>query len=220
MTTPKELQLADGNPPIGVALTGASGVIYGIRLLQELVSRECRVHWTVSRPALRVIQEETQCQVKGPGGAASWFDGLPGHLATYHPPEDIGAEPASGSYPLRGVVIVPCSGGTLGRLAAGTSDSLVGRMAEVCLKERRPLIVVPRDTPFSRIHLTNMLTLNDAGAIILPANPGFYHQPESVDDVVNFVVARILDHLGFDGRPLIKGGWGALCRPKQSAKPA
>ncbi len=197
--------------PVAVSLSGASGVVYGIRLLQELVSRECRVHWTISKPALRIMHEETDCQVNPRTGESSWFAGLPGHLAEYHPVEDIGALPASGSYRLRGAVIVPCSGGTLGRLASGTSENLTGRMAEVCLKERFPLIIVPRETPYSRIHLTNMLTLTDAGATIMPANPGFYHQPETVNDLVDFVVSRILDHLGFDGRPLIKGGWEALC---------
>lgn len=200
------------NSPVAVAMTGASGIAYGIRLLQELVSRECPVHWTMSKPGLRVLHEETSCRFSPSSGEASWFEGLPGHLATYHPPEDIGALPASGSYRIRGAAIVPCSGGTLGRIAAGTSHSLVGRMAEVCLKERRPLIVVPRETPYSRIHLTNMLALNDAGAILLPANPGFYHHPQDVGEVIDFIVSRILDHLGFDGRPLIKGGWGQLCR--------
>ncbi len=194
--------------PVCVALTGASGVAYGIRLLQELVVRECPVHWTMSPTAARIVHEETDWRVDAKTGRASWFDGESEHLVTYHGPKDVGAPVASGSYPLRGAVVVPCSGGTLGRLAGGTSETLVGRMAEVCLKERWPLIIVPRETPYSRIHLTNMLALTDAGATILPACPGFYMRPDTIEEIVDFVVARILAHLGYDGRSLIKGGWG------------
>jgi 4-hydroxy-3-polyprenylbenzoate decarboxylase len=111
---------------------------------------------------------------------------------------DRGATPASGSAPSRGMVICPCSMGTLASIAQGTSRSLIERAADVCLKERRPLILVPRETPYSVIHLENMLRLSRAGAVVLPASPGFYHRPRTIDELVDFVVGRILDHIGVD----------------------
>src|SRR5688572_28877146 len=115
-------------------------------------------------------------------------------------PDDRGATPASGSAPSAGIVVCPCSMGTLASIAAGTSRNLVERAADVALKERRPLILVPRETPLSLIHLENMTRLTRAGATIMPAAPGFYHRPRSIDDMVDFVVARILDHLGVEHR--------------------
>jgi 4-hydroxy-3-polyprenylbenzoate decarboxylase len=113
-----------------------------------------------------------------------------------HDDNDRGAKPASGSARWAGMVICPCSMGTIAAIAVGTSRSLVERAADVALKERRKLIVVPRETPYSAIHLENMLTLTRAGAIVMPASPGFYHRPARIEELVDFVVARVLDHLG------------------------
>jgi len=198
------------NRPVAVAISGASGVIYGIRLLRELVRRGRVVHWTISEPAARIVAMETPYHADPVLGYADWWEGVSPEMAYFHPANDVGAPPASGSYPLAGMVVAPCSGGTLGRLAAGTSEDLVGRMAEVCLKERRPLILVHRETPLSLIHIRNMLTLTEAGATILPASPAFYHAPESIEDLVDYVVAVVLRQLGIDSSELIGGGWGAI----------
>jgi 4-hydroxy-3-polyprenylbenzoate decarboxylase len=124
-------------------------------------------------------------------------EGAVGELELFAP-DDVGASIASGSYPSKAMVIVPCSMGTLGRIAAGASSNLVERAADVMLKERRQLILAPRETPLSRIHLRNMLAVTEAGAEVLPAMPGFYHHPKSVDDLVDFIVGRILDRLGLE----------------------
>lgn len=201
---------SDPPPPVGVAISGASGVIYGIRLLRELVRLGRQVHWTITGPAVQIVGSETPYRVNPRTGETDWWEDGAEDLAFFHPPDDVGAPAASGSYALGGMVVIPCSGGTLGRLAAGTSDDLAGRMAEVCLKERRPLVVVPRETPISSIHIRNMDVLSQAGATILPASPGFYHHPESIEDLVTFVVACVLRHLGIDSSNLLKGGWGAI----------
>jgi 4-hydroxy-3-polyprenylbenzoate decarboxylase len=200
----------EDNRPVAVAISGASGVIYGIRLLRELARRGRVVHWTISEPAARIVTMETPYHVDPALGYADWWEGVSPETAYFHPASDVGAPPASGSYPLAGMVVAPCSGGTLGRLAGGTSEDLVGRMAEVCLKERRPLILVHRETPLSLIHIRNMLTLAEAGATILPASPAFYHTPQSIEDLVDYVVAVVLRQLGIDSSELIGGGWGAI----------
>ena len=200
----------ENDQPLAVAISGASGVIYGIRLLRELVRLGRRVHWTITGPAVQIVGSETSYHVDPQTGETDWWDDSPDNIAFFHPAEDVGAPPASGSYPLAGMAVIPCSGGTLGRLAAGTSDDLAGRMAEVCLKEKRPLIVVPRETPISLIHIRNMEILCQAGATILPASPGFYHSPESVEDLVDFVVSCVLRHLGINSSHLLRGGWGAI----------
>lgn len=195
---------------VAVAISGASGVIYGIQLLRELLRRRRVVHWTITEPAARIVALETPYRVDPRTGCADWWE-EPGEApAIFHPVADVGAPPASGSCPLAGMVVIPCSGGTLGRLAAGTSEDLVGRMAEVCLKERRQLIVVPRETPLSGIHIRNMLALTESGATVLPASPGFYHRPQSVDDMVDFVVGCVLRQLGIDSSDLVRGGWGEI----------
>jgi len=201
--------------PLGVAVSGASGVIYGVQLLRELLRRRRVVHWTITEPAARIVALETPYRVDPHTGCADWWDEPSDGLAFFHPITDVGAPPASGSCRLAGMVVIPCSGGRLGRLAAGTSEDLVGRMAEVCLKEHRPLIVVPRETPLSRIHIRNMLTLTDAGATVLPASPGFYHHPQSVADMVDFVVGCVLRQLGIDSSDLVRGGWGEISAARE-----
>ncbi|HTI63668.1 MAG TPA: flavin prenyltransferase UbiX [Gemmatimonadaceae bacterium] len=182
--------------PIVVAITGASGAPYAVRLLESLVHARRPVQLIVSSHGLRLLDTEL--------GIAS-VDALAKHVgkgwdrfvATFDD-ADRGAAPASGSALNAGMVICPCSMGTLSAIAHGSSRSLVERAADVMLKERRPLLLVPRETPLSAIHLENMLRVTRAGAVVMPAAPGFYHRPRSIDDLVNFVVARVLDHLGVE----------------------
>jgi flavin prenyltransferase len=181
--------------PIVVAVTGASGAPYAVRLLAALVGAERPVHLVLSSHGLRLLQAECGIDsidgLRRRVGAAAWDRWI-----TTFDDADRGAAPASGSALSAGMVICPCSMGTLSAIAVGASRSLVERAADVALKERRPLILVPRETPLSAIHLENMLRVTRAGAIVMPAAPGFYHQPQTIDDLVNFVVARVLDHLG------------------------
>ena len=181
--------------PIVMAVTGASGAPYGIRLLQQLVSANRSVSLIVSAHGLRLLGTETDVHDLAGLRAAVGAPAFDSCVTTYDD-ADRGAAPASGSAPSAGMVICPCSMGTLASIAAGTSRSLVERAADVTLKERRPLILVPRETPLSAIHLENMLRVTRAGAVVLPASPGFYHRPRTIDGLVDFVVARVLDHLG------------------------
>jgi 4-hydroxy-3-polyprenylbenzoate decarboxylase len=182
--------------PVTFGITGASGAPYAVRLLRALNDSGTPVRLIVSGYGLRLLAEETEIDgidalraATGDWSRVDLYDSL-----------DRGATPASGSAPSAGMVVCPCSMGTLASIAAGTSRNLVERAADVALKERRPLILVPRETPLSLIHLENMTRLTRAGATIMPAAPGFYHRPQSIDDMVDFVVARILDHLGVDHR--------------------
>jgi len=184
-------------PPVVMAFTGASGAPYGVRLLEQLVAKGRDVSLIVSSHGLRLLNTETDigdvAGLRVAVGASAWD----AHVTVFDD-TDRGAGPASGSATTGGMVICPCSMGTLASIAAGTSRSLVERAADVTLKERRPLVLVPRETPLSAIHLENMLRLTRAGAVILPASPGFYHRPKSIAELVDFVVARILDHLGVE----------------------
>ncbi|MCP1662887.1 MAG: UbiX family flavin prenyltransferase [Methanocalculus sp. MSAO_Arc1] len=166
-----------------IGVTGASGMIYAARLLAVL-EKECRVHLIIS---------ETAEMIAGLEGIS---------FADYHciheENADLASAIASGSFRFDGMVIIPCSMKTLGGIAHGISDSLIGRAADVCLKERRPLILVPRETPYSRVHLTNMLAAHDAGAVILPASPPFYQNPGGIEDLADMIVQRVLDHLRID----------------------
>jgi 4-hydroxy-3-polyprenylbenzoate decarboxylase len=177
--------------PITFGITGASGAPYAVRVLRAFCEAGTPVRLIISGYGLRLLAEET---------GITGIDGLKAATGDWSNVElydslDRGATPASGSAPSRGMLVCPCSMGTLASIAAGTSRNLVERAADVALKERRPLILVPRETPFSLIHLENMTRLTRAGATILPAAPGFYHRPKSIDDLVDFVAARILDHL-------------------------
>jgi flavin prenyltransferase len=183
--------------PIVMAITGASGAPYAVRLLHALAAAGQPVWLIVSTHGWRLLQTESGIHDLHGLRAHVGEDAFDANVTCFDD-NDRGATPASGSAKVRGMVIVPCSMGTIASIAAGTSRSLVERAADVTLKERRPLIVVPRETPFSRIHLENMLRLTDAGAVVLPAAPGFYHQPERIDQLVDFVVQRILDQLGVE----------------------
>lgn len=187
-------------PTIAVALTGASGMPYGLRLIEMLVRADARVYLLYSQAAHVVAKQELDL-VLPPRAAdaeryfSDRYSARSGQLRVFGR-EDWFAPVASGSNPPDAMVICPCTMGTLAAVAAGLSDNLIERAADVILKEGRKLIVVPRETPFSALHLENMLKLSRAGAVILPANPAFYHRPKSVEDLVDFIVARILDHLG------------------------
>ncbi len=171
--------------PILVAVTGASGAAYAKRLIGVLGKRADVI---LSRDAEAVVRYETGLE---PGE-------LTAGAATVYRGDDMAAAPASGSHPFQALVVVPCSGTTVAKIASGIADNLVTRAAAVALKERRTLILVPRETPVSAVTLENLLTLARLGVVILPASPGFYGRPKEVDDLVDFVVARILDHLGIE----------------------
>lgn len=198
-------------PPrvITLAMTGASGAPYGLRLLQQLLAGGHHVYLLLSQAAEIVIRTETD--LKLPKTVSEQRDFLlhhfhgPGQLDVFDR-EDWFAPVASGSSSPSAMVICPISGGTLSSIATGASNNLIERAADVALKERRQLIVVPREAPYSAIHLENMLKLTRMGAIILPASPGFYQKPQSMEDLVDFVVARILDQLDLPQALLAR--WG------------
>lgn len=195
---------------ITLALTGASGMPYGIRLLECLLQSGQRVHLIYSRAAQIVAKQELDFTLPSrPQEAekcfATRFGNVPGKLHVFGI-QDWYAPMASGSNPGDAMVICPCTMGTLGKIAGGISDDLICRAADVMLKEMRTLILVPREMPFSSLHLENMLKLARAGAVIMPPNPGFYHHPQRIQDMVDFVVARILNHLGI-AQTLVKP-WG------------
>jgi flavin prenyltransferase len=179
--------------PIVMAISGASGAPYAVRLLQVLATERVPVWLIVTSHGQRLLSAEcgiaTLEELRDATGG-DWTS------VTVFPDTDRGAKPASGSAKWAGMVICPCSMGTLASIAAGTSRSLVERAADVALKERRPLLMVTRETPLSLIHLENMRTVTLAGATVMPAAPGFYHRPQRIDQLVDFIVARALDHLG------------------------
>ncbi|MDP2809550.1 MAG: flavin prenyltransferase UbiX [Rhodocyclaceae bacterium] len=190
------------NKTIAVALTGASGITYGLRLVECLLAADVRVGLLYSKAARIVAQQEMDFAL--PERADETQRQLSAHFGvddgrlTVYGIEDWFAPLASGSGAPDAMVICPCSMGTLAKVAAGLADDLIARAADVALKEARRLILVPRETPLSAIHLENMLKLSRAGAVILPPSPGFYHHPKSVAEMVDFVVARILDQLGVE----------------------
>jgi 4-hydroxy-3-polyprenylbenzoate decarboxylase len=188
---------------ITLALTGASGMAYGLRLLECLLQAGCKVDLLISQAARIVAKQELDLQL--PSGNAELVDffnarfggkagGHTGRLAVYGK-EEWFSPAASGSNPADAMVVCPCTMGSLAAIAHGLADNLIERAADVILKEKRPLILVARETPFSLIHLRNMTALAEAGATILPANPGFYHRPQNIEQVIDFIVARILDQL-------------------------
>jgi len=181
--------------PIVLALTGASGAVYGVRLLEVLARHRMPVWLIGSEHGMRLLREEVG--IKSLDGLREATGGDCSSV-TLFPDEDRGALPASGSQRTSGMVICPCSMGTVAAIAGGTSRSLVERAADVTLKERRKLILVPRETPLSLVHLRNLVAVTEAGAVVLPAAPGFYHRPTKVSELVDFMVQRILDQLGLE----------------------
>lgn len=181
-----------------VGITGASGSVYGTRLIETLLMSNINVHIVISNAGWRVLHEELGWNSTDREGVLKEkFEGYPGSWI-YHPVGDIGASIASGSFQVEGMIIVPCSMGTLSSVANGASNNLMTRAADVMLKEGRPLILVPRETPLHAIHLENMLKLSRLGVKIIPAMPAFYFQPQSMDDLINFVVGKVLDSVRID----------------------
>ena len=185
---------------ICLAFTGASGMPYGVRLLECLLAAGCRVQLLYSQVAQIVARQEMALELPARASEAQIFfrerfASLPGSLEVYGR-EEWFAPVASGSNPPDAMVVCPCTMATLAAIAQGLADKLIERAADVVLKEGRTLILVPRETPFSIIHLENMLRVARAGAVILPPNPGFYHHPQRIEDLIDFVVARILDRIG------------------------
>jgi flavin prenyltransferase len=181
--------------PVVVAITGASGAPYAVRLLEVLATHRSPVWLIPSEYGMRLLGEE--CSIKSLDGLKAATGGDWSSVQVFAD-DDRGAKPASGSQRTGGMVVCPCSMATVSAIAAGASRSLVERAADVTLKERRKLIVVPREAPLSLIHLRNLTAVAEAGAVVLPAAPGFYHRPTKIIELVDFVVQRILDQLGLD----------------------
>jgi len=175
-----------------IAITGTTGVIYGVKMIEYLHEHEedIETFLVISDAAKRILTLETSVTPEALSKKASW----------YFEPEDIAAPIASGSFLTDGMVIIPCSTKTLAAIANGYSDNLIARAADVTLKERRKLIVVPRETPLNKIHLRNMLSLSEAGAIVLPPVPAFYYEPKTIDEIINYTIGKVLDVLGIEHR--------------------
>lgn len=184
-------------PPIVVGITGASGAPYAVRLLQALTAARRPISLVVSKYGLRLLATEAGIESMDALRDAVGIDAWASYVEVFSN-DDRGAAPASGSSRTGGMIVCPCSMGTLSAISVGASRSLIERAADVTLKEQRKLVLVPRETPLSAIHLGNMLRLTRAGAVIMPASPGFYHRPEQISDLVDFVVARMLDQLGVE----------------------
>lgn len=195
---------------VTLAMTGASGAAYTLRLFECLLAEGIHVQFLTSKPGQIVVGTETDLKLTGNPTRmrktlADYFKVDESQISVYAK-DQWSAPPASGSSVADAMVVCPCTTGSLASIAAGTSDNLIHRAADVALKERKTLIIMPREAPFSTIHLENMLRLSQAGAVILPPNPGFYHGVSSVEDLIDFVVARVLDQLGIDNS--ISPRWG------------
>jgi len=195
---------------VTLALSGASGMAYGLRLLECLLAADVRVYLLVSQAAHIVAKQELGVALPARASdlekqLSEGLSARDGQLRVFGR-EDWNAPVASGTNPADAMVVCPCSMGTLAAIAHGLSDNLIERAADVMLKEQRKLILVPRETPFSTLHLENMLTLSRMNAVILPANPGFYHRPQNIEDIIDFIVARILDQLGIPHELMAR--WG------------
>ncbi|MBI5194451.1 MAG: UbiX family flavin prenyltransferase [Nitrospirae bacterium] len=202
-------------PSYVVAITGASGGIYGIRLLEFLSTCKFRVYLTITKAAWYILKEETGFYCEGNEAEinsylCSYFKAEPDNLLYYNE-ENFFAPIASGSVHTDGMIVVPCSMKAAASIAAGLASNLVARAADVILKEKRKLIIVPRETPLNSIHLRNLLTLSEMGAHIIPAMPAFYNKPKSIDDIVNFIAGRILDSLNIENT--LYQRWGNPTEP-------
>lgn len=180
------------NTPLVLGVTGASGAPYALRLVRALIDLKVPTYLVISTHGWRLLRLEA-----GIDNEKELRDRIPGDWSgiEFVSNSDRGAVPASGSVVTRGMVVCPCSMGTLAAISHGNSRSLIERAADVTLKERRPLVLVPRETPLSQVHLRNMLEVSQAGAVVMPAAPGFYGRPQSIDELVEFIVARVLDHM-------------------------
>jgi 4-hydroxy-3-polyprenylbenzoate decarboxylase len=196
--------------PIAVAITGASGSAYALRLLESLIAADRDIYLMISQAGQIVLKMESNLELPGQPAAmekllTQRFHARPGQLQVFGRQQWM-APVASGSNPPGAMVVCPCTTGTLSAIACGASNDLIERAADVVLKERRKLILVVRETPFSEIHLENMLKLSRMGAVVMPANPGFYHNPTTLQDILDFMVGRILDQLDIDHRLMPR--WG------------
>ena len=204
---------------IVVGVTGASGALYAQRLVRVLIALGREVHLTATAPGLRLLHDELGME----GLDLATLAGLPAgadprdHGVFAHPWRDIGASIASGSFLHGGMVVVPCSGNTLGAIAGGLGDNLLTRAAQVCLKERRPLILVHRESPLSLLDIENMRRVTEAGAIVAPANPGLYFLPTTIEEIVDFVVAKTLDLLKIEHDLTPRWGEAPTDRPMREA---
>ncbi len=185
--------MTTSSPPLVLAITGASGAPYAVRLLEVLATNRVTTWLLISADGWRLLTEE--CGIKDEAALTKATGGDWGSVRAFSD-SDRGAQPASGSVQTLGMVVCPCSMGTMAAIAQGTSRSLIERAADVTLKERRKLVLVPRETPLSLVHLRNMMLAAEAGATILPAAPGFYQRPREISQLVDFVVQRIVDHMG------------------------
>jgi 4-hydroxy-3-polyprenylbenzoate decarboxylase len=203
--------VANFDSRVTLAITGASGVQYALRLMHCLVQQNVQLFVMVSKAAQVVVAAETEHTLPGtPDAQQQFFTELTGaqtEQIKVFGKEQWFAPVASGSGAPSQMVVCPCSTGTLSAIATGASNNLIERAADVALKERRSLILVPREAPYSEIHLENMLKLTRMGALILPASPGFYHKPSTIEDMIDFVVARVLSQLGYDQS--IMPAWGS-----------
>ncbi len=189
-----------GNPPqsVFVGVSGASGAPYAARLVQTLAAAGCRLQLSISDSGILVLEHELELGVAGRAAVTAAFLERAGATAEVFAPDDLGALPASGSSAPDAVVVCPCSMSTAASIALGAGRTLMHRAADVALKERRPLVVVPRETPLTRIHLRRLLELAEAGAVVLPAMPAFYSRPRSLQDVVDHVAGKVMSALGFE----------------------
>ncbi len=212
--------MSDFKQSITLAITGASGVQYALRLMEVLLAQDIRVLLMVSKAAQVVAATETTLKLPSTASAQQeyfthLFSAKSGQIKVFAK-EQWMAPVASGSGSPNTMVICPCSTGTLSAIAVGASNNLIERAADVVLKERKKLILVPREAPYSEIHLENMLKLTKMGAVVLPASPGFYHQPQSIADLIDFVVARILSQIGLEQN--LQKDWGREYLQTQESK--
>jgi 4-hydroxy-3-polyprenylbenzoate decarboxylase len=182
---------------VTVAITGASGAIYGVRCVQALLAEGHTVHFLLTGAAWQVLYYELELDTSDEQACLEELFGKCDHFH-YHTQQDFSAPIASGSAKSDAMIIVPCSMGTLAKISHGISSNLLERAADVMLKERRKLIIVPRESPLSSIHLENMKRVSDLGGMIVPAMPGYYHNPKTMDDLINFVVGKVLDQVEVD----------------------
>lgn len=186
-----------GDVGLIVAITGGSGVIYGVKLIESLNSLNLETHLVISEWGEKTIKIETNIDI----------DYVKNLATRYYDNKNMAAPISSGSFKTKGMVIIPCSMKTLASIANGLDDSLISRAASVCIKESRKLVVVPRETPLSRIHLENMVKLSGLGVTILPAMPGFYSHPNTIDDLLSHIVGKVLDQFGIDNNMFTR--WGS-----------
>lgn len=205
------------NRRIAVGISGASGAIYGLRVLEELLrDKALDVHLSITPAAQQILETECDVRVDLHAFKPKALRIKNAERIQYHAYDNLAAPPASGSFRLDAMAIVPCSMACAAAVAHGMSRDLIERTADVMLKERRPLIVVPRETPLSAVHLKNLLTLTRLGVTVIPPSPGFYGRPQTVADMVDFVVARVLDHVGVEHD--LGPRWGNAKFKNQNAK--